>query len=88
MPKTVATHRLPRLTWLERWALKLLHRSPRVGLVIVKPCDTTLMSVSARQDDPMSCVIAQDLLYMAKGEEAPSLQLERIYHQPAFGDYE
>ena len=43
MPKTVATHRLPRLTWLERWALKLLHRSPRVGLVIVKPCDTTLM---------------------------------------------
>jgi hypothetical protein len=39
--------KLPHLNWIERWALRLLHRSPRMSLVIAKPINSTLISWSA-----------------------------------------
>lgn len=80
--------KLPRLNWLERWALRLLHRSPRMSLVIAKPVDTTLISWSALEDDQLAMAIAQDLLLMPDDDEPLSMQLERIYHQPSYGERE
>jgi hypothetical protein len=79
---------LPGVTLLERWALRLLHRSPRMSLVVVKPINTTLISWSALEDDELAMAIAQDLLHMPDGEEPLCMQLERIYHQPSYGERE
>jgi hypothetical protein len=80
--------KLPYLNWLERWALRLLHRSPRMALVIAKPINSTLISWSALEDDELAMVIAEDLLLMPDDDEPLSMQLERIYHQPSYGERE
>jgi hypothetical protein len=80
--------KLPHLNWLERWALRLLHRSPRLALVIVKPIDTGLVSWSALDDDELAVAMAQELLHMPDDDEPLSMQLERIFHQPAYGERE
>jgi hypothetical protein len=80
--------KLPHLNWLERWALRLLHRSPRLALVIVKPIDTSLVSWSALDDDELAVAMAQELLHMPDDDEPLSMQLERIFHQPAYGERE
>ena len=80
--------KLPHLNWLERWPLRLLHRSPRMSLVIAKPVNTTLISWSALEDDQLAMAIAQDLLLMPDDDEPLSMQLERIYHQPSYGERE
>ena len=80
--------KLPYLNWLERWALRLLHRSPRMSLVIAKPINSTLISWSALEDDELAMVIAEDLLLMPDDDEPLSMQLERIYHQPSYGERE
>lgn len=80
--------KLPGLNLLERWALRLLHNSPRIGLVIVKPIDTGLVSWSALEDDELAMAMAQDLLQMPEDNEPPSMLLERIFHQPAYGERE
>jgi hypothetical protein len=80
--------KLPHLNWLERWALRLLHRSPRMALVIAKPVNSTLISWSALEDDELAMVIAEDLLLMPDDDEPLSMQLERIYHQPSYGERE
>jgi hypothetical protein len=80
--------KLPGLNLLERWALRLLHNSPRVALVVVKPIDTSLVSWSALQDDELAMAMAQDLLHMPEDNEPASMLLERIFHQPAYGERE
>jgi len=80
--------KLPQLNWLECWALRLLHRSPRMALVIAKPINSTLISWSALEDDELAMVIAEDLLLMPDDDEPLSMQLERIYHQPSYGERE
>ena len=68
---------LPGLNLLERLALRILVKSPRTSLVIVKELDWPGVFVAANTDDPM----------MAE-PEPPSMQLERIYHQPSAGEAE
>ena len=66
---------LPGLNLIERLALRILVKSPRTSLVIVKEMGWPGIYVAANTDDPM---LAEP--------EPPSMQLERIYHQPAAGE--
>ena len=68
---------LPGLNLLERLALRLLVKSPRTSLVVVKELGWPSVFVAANTDDPM---LAEP--------EPPSMKLERIYHQPAAGESE
>lgn len=67
-----------RLTWLERIALKMLARSPRVGLLVLKPYGSRLAFIAKDQHDPIDIVETEPL----------SMQLERLYHQPSYGEEE
>jgi hypothetical protein len=73
---------LPGLSMLERWALGILVRSRRTGLVVVKPYGRGEMIVAADQTDP-------DAAYVTNGPDEPaSMTLELIFHQPAYGEGE
>ena len=78
------------LNWLERWALRLLHRSPRVSLLIMKPAETTLIGWSAQPDDEIASAIINDLLCLQEtsDDEPASMMLERMYHAPSYGERE
>lgn len=78
---------LSELSWLERWALRILHRSPRLGLVIAKPYLEPAISWSVAQDDDEAVAIASTIVE-APELEPPSMRLERIYHLPAYGEAE
>ncbi len=78
---------LPELTWLERWALRILHRSPRLGLVIAKPYLEPTLSWSVASDDDEAVQIAASIVDSPEFEP-PSMRLERIYHLPAYGEDE
>jgi hypothetical protein len=74
----------PFLTWLENCALRFLISSPRVGLVIVKNHTGSGIYVASDQSDPT-------LPGQFRQEEQPeplSMQLERMYHEPAYGELE
>lgn len=73
---------LPGLSMLERWALRILVRSRRTALVVVKPFGHREMMVAANPNDPAGHYVTQ-----GKGEPL-SMQLERIFHQPAYGEME
>lgn len=79
---------LPNLNLLERLALRVLHSSKRVSLVIVKPINSTQISWSLLPSDPIASAIADQLMDMPDDDEPLSMQLERIYHQPAYGERE
>lgn len=68
---------LPGLNLLERLALRILVKSPRTSLVIVKELGWPGIFVAANTDDPM----------LAQPEPA-SMQLERLYHAPSYGEDE
>jgi len=68
---------LPGLNLLERLALRILVKSPRTSLVVVKELGWPSVFVAANSDDPM---LAEP--------EPMSMQLERIYHQPSAGEAE
>jgi len=68
---------LPGLNLIERLALWVLVRSPRTSLVVVKETLWPMVFVASDCNDPM----------MAE-PEPPSMQLERIYHQPSYGEDE
>lgn len=68
------------LTWIEQWAMRLLHNSPRVGLLIVKRNGKPLVAYSVAEADPEAIEMARALVDEL---EPPSLQLERLYHAPA-----
>jgi len=70
-------NQLPGLNLLERLALWVLVRSPRTSLVVVKETLWPLVFVAYNQNDPM---LAEP--------EPPSMQLERIFHQPSYGEDE
>jgi len=71
---------LPGLTLLERWALRILVRSPRTGLIVVKAYGRSEMIVAADQTDPVAS-------YVTNGPDDPaSMTLERIFHQPSYGE--
>ena len=71
---------LPGLNLIERLALRILVKSPRTSLVIVKELGWPGVFIAASTDDPMLAEPAE--------QEPLSMQLERIYHQPAAGESE
>jgi hypothetical protein len=74
--------RLPGLNMIERWALGILVRSRRTGLVVVKPYGYGCVFAAADATDPVAS-------YVTSGPDEPaSMVLERIYHQPAAGELE
>jgi hypothetical protein len=76
---------IPGLNLIERLAMRILHRSPRTGLVIVKPLATTLMTYSVHQDDVLAVAIGSEVLGYGD-DETTSMKLERLYHQPSYGE--
>jgi len=73
---------LPGLNLIERIALRILCRSPRTSLVVVKELHWPAVFVASNPADPIAAHVTQ-------GEAEPaSMQLERIYHQPAYGEEE
>ena len=66
------------LTWLERIAVRIIARSPRVGLLVIKPYGSRLTFIAKDMNDPVDLV----------DNEPISMQLERLYHQPSFGEDE
>lgn len=68
----------PFLNWFERIALRVLYHSPRIGLLVVKQAQGPIVWY------------AQDPLDDMPGDlqEPASLQLERLYHLPAYGERE
>ena len=78
---------LPHLSWLERWALRLLHQSPRLGLVIVKPANSAVVSWSVKPDDQVARAMIDTLLDLPDEDDEPaSMLLERLYHAPSYGE--
>jgi len=71
---------LPGLNLLERLALRILVKSPRTSLVIVKELGWPAVFVAANTDDPMLAEPAD--------QEPASMQLERLYHAPSYGEEE
>ena len=71
---------LPGLNLIERLALRILVRSPRTSLVVVKELHWPGLFVVSDPRDPVAAHITQ-------GEVEPlSMQLERLYHQPSYGE--
>ncbi len=73
---------LPGLTLIERLALRILCRSPRTSLVVLKERAFPAVFVSA---DPSDATAS----FVTDGHAEPaSMQLERIFHQPSYGEDE
>lgn len=73
---------LPGLNLIERLALWILVRSPRTSLVVVKEHLWPTVFVAADPTDDVAC-------YVTNGEQEPaSMLLERLYHQPSYGEEE
>jgi len=73
---------LPGLNLIERLALYVLVRSRRTSLVVVKERLWPAVFVAADASDDIAA-------YITNGEDEPaSMQLERIFHQPAYGEEE
>jgi hypothetical protein len=73
---------LPGLNLLERAALWVLVRSPRTSLVVVKERLWPTVFTAADPSDPVAAYVTDH------DPEPPSMQLERIFHQPAYGEEE
>lgn len=73
------------LTWLERFAVLILTRSPNTSLVVVKPTYSTQVYVAANTNDPIAAHIVGT---MEEEAEPVSMLLERLYHSPSYGEQE
>jgi hypothetical protein len=75
---------LPNISLLDRLAIWVLHRSPRVSLLVVKDQFWPDVFLSANVNDPAAAYVAAGIFE----EDPPSMVLERIYHRPAYGERE
>lgn len=75
----------PFLGWLENCAVRFLMSSPRVGFIAIKHHSFNHMYVVQDATDPQVDAIMQELIGPA---EPLSMQLERLYHEPAYGESE
>ena len=75
----------PFLTWLENCAVRFLMSSPRVGFIAVKHHSFNHMYVVQDATDPQVGALMQEL---TEQPEPLSMQLERLYHEPAYGESE
>jgi len=67
------------LKWFERLAAWILMRSPRIGLLVIKAHSSRMVYFV---QDPTDRVGIDDEL------EPLSMQFERIFHQPSYGETE
>ena len=70
--------------WLENCAVRFLISSPRVGFIAVKHHSHNDMYVVQDATDKQVDAIMQELTE----PEPLSMQLERLYHEPAYGESE
>lgn len=75
----------PFLSWLENCAIWFLLSSPRVGFIAVKHHSFNHMYVVQDATDPQVEAIMHEL---SEPAEPLSMQLERLYHEPAYGESE
>lgn len=75
---------LPNISLLERLAIWVLCRSPRVSLLVVKDRYWPEMFFAADTTDPAAAFVAAGM----NEPDPPSMVLERLYHMPAYGDLE
>lgn len=68
-----------RLNWIERIALRILCQSERVGLLVIKRHGSRMVFIVRDQTDPID---------ITEANEPITMQLERLYHQPSFGETE
>ncbi len=75
---------LPNISLLDRLAIWVLHRSPRISLLVVKDQFWPEVFLSANPSDPTAAFVAAGV----NEQDPPSMVLERIYHRPAHGEHE
>lgn len=75
---------LPNISLLERLAIWVLCRSPRVSLLVVKDRYWPEVFFAADTTDPAAAFVAAGM----NEPDPPSMVLERLYHMPAYGDLE
>jgi hypothetical protein len=75
------------LSWLERWAVRILHRSPRISMLVVKGPDDPDVCWSVAREDEVAISLMEAMLGVDQ-LEPPSMLLERLYHLPAYGEDE
>jgi hypothetical protein len=73
---------LPNISLLERLAIWVLHRSPRVSLLVVKDRFWPHVLFSADTTDPAAAFVAAGM----DERDPPSMLLERLYHAPSYGE--
>ena len=71
----------PFLSWLENAAIRFLISSPRISMVHVKQHGTMTVYGVKDRNDPTNTGI-----WETKKTESASMQLERLYHAPSFGE--
>lgn len=72
----------PFLNWIENRALSILANSPRVGTIQVRMRGTPVSYIVRDQNDPCREGRSEDELM------PDAFNLERIYHQPSYGEEE
>jgi len=75
------------VNWLERWAIRILHRSPRVSMLVIKGPGDPEVAWSVSQDDATAIALLENMLGVDE-LEPPSMLLERLYHLPSYGEDE
>lgn len=76
----------PNLSLLERLAIWVLHRSPRVSLLVVKDKFWPEALFVVDSTDPIARTVLER--YQEQEQDPLSMVFERIYHQPAHGEDE
>ena len=67
------------LSWIEQIALRILCQSKRIGLLVIKRHSSRMVFVVRDQTDPID---------ITEADEPITMQLERLYHQPSYGEGE
>jgi len=75
----------PFLTWLENCAMRVLISSPNVSLLVIKQHSTEALYIARDYSDP---AVAAEFGPMYQEPEPASMLLERMYHEPAYGELE
>ena len=75
----------PFLNWLENCAMRVLISSPSVSLVVIKQHSTEAIYIARDFSDP---AVAAEFGPTYHEPEPLSMQFERMYHEPAYGELE
>lgn len=79
---------LPNLSPLDRIAMWLLAKSPRVSLLVVKDKFWPEVFFAVDTTDPIARTVFERNQEQEQEQDPPSMVFERIFHQPAHGEDE